>query len=190
MLSKEEFTAIETDFDDSEEFIQIANALRRGMDFVCHHNAYLVAGFLRRRGHKSLHWASGYYQCREPEDRIRHSWIKLVRDRKTVAILEFDPRQLHERGGYENDLMPSGYIPEIAGMFPVIASIVDPDLVELPDEAKGSRWVVASRDVLLRFVENHGLVPQIDFAYLDEIGTKASEEFVRFRELWNESASE
>ena len=190
MVSKKEFAAIRADFVESQEFIDIAHHYRRGMDFVCHHNAYLVAGFLQRRGHESLQWASGYYQCREPAKRIHHSWIKLARDGKTVAIFEFDPRQLYEQGGYENDLMPSGHIPEISMTISGAASIVDPDLVELPEEAKESPWVVFSREILLRYVENDDLVPQIDFADLDELGVEALEEFDVIREFLNENASE
>ena len=189
MVSKEEFVAIRADFVESQEFIDIAHDRHRGRDLVCHHNAYLVAGFLQRRGHESLHWVSGYYQCRDPEKRIHHSWIKLARDGKTVAIFEFDPRQLHEQGGYEHDLMPSGHIPEISMTVSGTASIVDPELVELPEDAKESRWVVPSGEVLRRYVENDDLVPQIDFADLDELGVKAQEEFDALREFLNENAS-
>ena len=191
MVSKEEFTAIQADFVESQEFIELAEFYRPGMDFVCHHNAYLVAGFLQRRGYESLHRATGYYQCREPEKRIHHSWIKLVRDGKIAAIFEFDPRQLHEAGGYANDPMPSGQIPEFSMTVSGTASIVDPDFVELPEEAKESRWVVSSRDVLSRYVEIDYLVPDdIDFADLDELGMEVSEEFDALLELRAETASE
>jgi len=40
--------------------------------------------------------------------------------------------------------MPSGHIPEFSMTISGIASIVDPDMVELPEEAKESRWVVPS----------------------------------------------
>ena len=191
MVSKEVFTAIQADFVESQEFIELAEYYRPGMTFVCHHNAYLVAGFLQRRGHESLHRVTGYYQCREPEKRIHHSWIKLVRDGKTAAIFEFDPRQLHEAGDYENDPMPSGQIPEFSMTVSGIASIVDPDLVELPEEAKESRWVVSSREVLSRYVEIDYLVPDdIDFDDLDELGKDVSEEFDALLELRAEDASE
>ena len=191
MVSKEVFTAIQADFVESQEFTELAEFYRPGMTFVCHHNAYLVAGFLQRRGHESLQRVTGYYQCREPEKRIHHSWIKLVRDGKTAAIFEFDPRQLHEAGGYENDPMPSGQIPEFSMSVPGIASIVDPDLVDLPDEAKESRWVVSSKEILSRYVEIDYLVPDdIDFADLDELGMEVSEEFDALLELRAETASE
>src|SRR5271165_7101480 len=129
MVSKEQFDAIHADFIESQEFLDLAHHNGRGIDFVCHHNAYLVAGFLQRHGLECLIWTCGYYQCRDPEKRIRHSWIKLDRDGRTVAILELDPLQLHEAGGYESDLMPSGRIPESSVIFGGIASIVDPDMV-------------------------------------------------------------
>ena len=190
MVSKEEFAAIQADFVESQEFIELAEYYRPDMTFVCHHNTYLVAGFLQRRGYESLHWVTGYYQCRDLEKRIHHSWIKLVRDGKTAAIFEFDPRQLHEAGGYENDPMPSGQIPEFSMTISPIASIVDPDMVELPEDAKESRWVVPSREVLSRYVEIDYLVPEIDFADLDEFGMETSEEFDILRELRDEDASE
>jgi hypothetical protein len=190
MVSKEEFAAIWDDFVMSQEFMDMAHELRRGMDFPCHHNAYLVAGFLERLGHESLRCISGYYQCRDQEKRIHHSWIKLARDGKTLAILELDPRQLHEAGGYKNDLMPSGYVPEMAMNITGIASIVDPNLVELSKEAKESPWVVSSKEVLLRYVEGVELVPEIDFADLDDLGFEAQEEFDLYRELRNENGRE
>ena len=52
MVSKEVFTAIQADFVESQEFTELAEFYRPGMTFVCHHNAYLVAGFLQRRGHE------------------------------------------------------------------------------------------------------------------------------------------
>lgn len=190
MVSKEEFGAIRADFVESQEFIQFAHDLRRGTDFVCHHNAYLVAGFLHRRGHESLQWVSGYYQCREPGKRIHHSWIKLARDGQTAAIFEFDPRQLHEQGGYENDLMPSGHIPEISMTISGAASIVDPDLVELPEDAMDSPWVVSSREVMRRYIENDDLMPQIDFADLDGLGVDALEGFDLTCEFLDDNALE
>ena len=72
-----------------------------------------------------------------------------------------------------------------------IASIVDPDMVELPEEAKESRWpVVPSREVLSRYVEIDYRVPEIDFADLDELGMETSEEFDILCELRDEDASE
>ena len=59
--------------------------------------------------------------------------------------------------------MPSGHIPEFSMTISGAASIVDPELVELPEEAKESRWVVSSREVMLRYVEDDDLVPKIDF---------------------------
>jgi len=181
---------LQADFVESQEFLDTAEEIRRDMNFICHHNAYLVAGFLQRQGHEDLRCVVGYYQCREWEKRIHHSWIKLGRDGKTVAILELDPKQLHEGGGYENDPMPSGYIPEMSMTISGIALIVDLDLVALSEDAKESRWVVSSKDVLLRYVEDDDLVPQIDFAELDEIGLEAQEEFAAFREFLSENASE
>lgn len=191
MVSKEEFAALQADFIESQEFIDIVHDRHQGRsDFVCHHNAYLVATFLQRRGHESLQWVCGYYQCREPEKRIHHSWIKLARDGKTVAIFEFDPRQLYEGGGYENDPMPSGHIPYFSMTISPVASIVDPELVELPEEAKESSWVVSSKEVLRRYVEHDDLLPQIDFAELDEIGIEALEEFEAIRDFLHDNASE
>jgi hypothetical protein len=189
MVSKEEFDSLETDFIASQEFVDIAEESRHDMKFVCHHNAYLVAGFLQRRGHEGLYCVSGYYRCRGPENRIHHSWIKLIRDEKTVAIFELDPKQLHEEGCYENDLMPSGYIPEMSMTISGAASIVDPDLVELSEATKESRWVVSSREILLRYIEDAALVPQIDFDDLDEIGIEAQEVFDEACEFRNENDS-
>ena len=74
---------------------------------------------------------------------------------------------------------------------PGIASIVDPDLVELPDEAKKSRWVVSSKEILSRYVEIDYLVPDdIDFDDLDELGMEVSEEFDALLELRAENDSE
>ena len=87
--------------------------------------------------------------------------------------------------------MPSGQIPEFSMTVSGIASIVDPDLVELPEEAKESRWVVSSREILSRYVEIDYLVPDdIDFADLDELGMEVSEEFDALLELRAEDASE
>ncbi len=105
-------------------------------------------------------------------------------------IFEFDPRQLHEQGGYENDPMPSCHIPEISMTVSGVAAIVDPDLVELPEEAKESRWVVSSRKVLGRYVEHGGLMPEIDFDDLDQLGIEAQAEFELFREFLDETDSE
>ena len=190
MVSKEEFAAIEADFIESQEFIELAEYYRPGMAFVCHHNSYLVAGFLQRRGYESLHWATGHYQCCDPDKRIHHSWIRLVRSGKIAAIFEFDPRQLHEAGGYENDPMPSGRIPEFAMTISGIASVVDPDLVELSEEAKESPWVVSSQEVISRYVEFNQVMPDIDFADLDKLGREVGEEFEVLLELRAEDASE
>lgn len=190
MVNKEEFAAIHTDFIESQEFIELAHDFRSSMDFRCHHNAYLVAAFLQRRGHEGLPCVTGYYQCREPTKRVHHTWVKLVRDGKTAAIFEFDPRQLHEQGGYEDDLMPSGHVPEFSMQLTPIVSIVDPDLVDLSEEARKSPWVVPSNKVLLRYVEDDGLVPRIDFAELDELAVEALEVFDSFREFRNENARE
>ena len=43
------------------------------------------------------------------------------------------------QGGYENDLMPSGHIPEISMTFSGAASIVDPDLVDYPRRQRNPR---------------------------------------------------
>lgn len=188
MVDKAEFAAIEADFIESQEFVDIAHEHELSVDFRCHHNAYLVAAFLQRRGHENLHWASGYYQCRDPEVRIHHSWIKLTRAGKTLAIFEYDPRQLHEKGGYEGDLMPSANVPEFSIPIPGIASIVDPDLVELPEETKESRWVVSSREILLRYVEDDDLTPDIDFDELDMIARDAMETFGYMRELLDDDS--
>ena len=190
MVSQQDFTTIHTDFIESQEFIEHAECYRPGMKFVCHHNSYLVAAFLQRRGHKGLNWVTGYYQCREPEKRIHHSWIKLVHNGQIAAILELDPHQLHEAGGYENDLMPSGHIPEFSMPFSGIASIVDPALVELSDEAKESRWIVASKDIISRYTEFNQVLPDIDFADLDELGSEVAEEYDALRELLAEDGAE
>lgn len=190
MIKKQEFAALLADFIESQEFVEIAHSNHRSVDFVCHHNAYLVAAFLQRRGYKNLHLVSGYYQCREPASRIHHSWIKLTRGGKTLAILEFDPRQLHEKGGYENDLMPSAIAPGIPIPITGTASIVDPDLVELPEEAIESKWVISSREILLRYVEDFGLLPNIDCADLDKIGVEAMEHFELIRQSIDDIESE
>jgi hypothetical protein len=190
MISKELFDAIRTDFVESQEFIELVEFYRPGMELVCHHNSYLVAGFLERRGNGNMHWVTGYYQCHDPEKRIHHSWIKLVQDGKTAAIFEFDPRQLHEAGGYDDDPMPSGQIPELSTSFPGTASIVDPKLVKLSEEAKDSPWVVSSREVISRYVEFDQVMPEIDFADLDELGREVGEEFEAFAEFRAEDASE
>jgi len=190
MISKELFDAIRADFVLSQEFLELAEFYRPGIEFVCHHNSYLVAGFLQQRGNGNLHWATGYYQCHDPEKRIHHSWIKLVQDGKTVAIFELDSCQLHEAGGYENDPMPSGYIPGFSASYSVATSIADPDLVELSEEAKESPWVVSSREVISRYIEFNEVLPDIDFADLDELGRETAEEFEAVLELRAELASE
>ena len=86
--------------------------------------------------------------------------------------------------------MPSGRIPESSVIFGGIASIVDPDMVELSQEAKESRWVVASKDVLRRYTEDIDLAPQIDFAELDRLEIEASEEFDSYREFLDENAAD
>jgi len=86
--------------------------------------------------------------------------------------------------------MPCGHIPEFSMSVSGTASIVDPDIVELPEEAKESRWVVSSREILYRYVEVDCLVPEIDFTDLDELGKEVSEEFDVLLELRAESASE
>lgn len=190
MVSKELFAAIHADFIESQEFLEHAECYRRGMKFVCHHNSYLVAAFLQRRGNACVQWVTGYYQCRESEKRIHHSWIKLVHNGQIAVILELDPHQLHEAGDYENDLMPSGHIPELSMALSGIASIVDPALVELSDEARESRWVVASKDILSRYVEFNQVLPDIDFADLDNLGTEVAEEYDALQDLVAEDASE
>jgi hypothetical protein len=179
MVSEEEFAKLHNDFISSQDFIQYAHDRQPNTDFVCHHNAYLVTFFLQRLGHEDLRWVSGYYQCSEPERRIRHSWIKLVRDRKLVAIFEFDPRQLHEKGKYEGDLMPSGYVPRFSINTSGTASIVDPDLVAVPEEEREFPWVVPSSEILLRYVEDDDLVPELDFADLDKLAVEAQQDYFR-----------
>jgi len=49
MFNKLAFAALDNDFVESQEFVEIARDRGRGSKFVCHHNSYLVAGFLRRR---------------------------------------------------------------------------------------------------------------------------------------------
>jgi hypothetical protein len=190
MLDKNAFASLRSDFIESQEFIEIAHDRRRGMNFVCHHNSYLVAGFLLRRGHESIRWVSGYYRCHESMKPVHHSWLSLTIDGQTAAIFEFDPRQLHGRGGYENDLMPSGHIPEFSMTISPIASIVDPELVDLPDDSKESQWVVESKNLLMRYVENDALAPDIDFADLDELGREAQEDFDAYREFLKEIGPE
>lgn len=187
MLNKEEFARLHADFIKSQQVVEIAHWNHRGLDFVCHHNAYLVARFLQDMGHEDLHWVTGYYQCYKPKRQIHHSWIKIARAGSTVAIFEFDPRQLYERGGYEDDLMPSGNIPEFCITISGVACIVDPDLVELPTEAMQSPWVVSSKEVLLRYVENSDLKPDLDFAELDWIGSDAREEFDLLHQFWEDA---
>jgi hypothetical protein len=86
--------------------------------------------------------------------------------------------------------MPSGHVPEFSMTISPVASIVDPELVALPEEAKESSWVVSSKEVLLRYVENDDLMPEIDFAELDEIGIEALEEFEAIRDILNDNAAE
>jgi len=80
MLDRNAFATLESDFIESQEFIEIAHDRRRGMNFVCHHNSYLVAGFLQRRGHAGIRSVSGYYRCHESVKSIRHSWLTLTID--------------------------------------------------------------------------------------------------------------
>ena len=184
IIPEELFATIHADFIDSQDFIDFAHHFYRDdVDFRCHHNSYLVAGFLQRRGHAYLQWTSGYYQCRDSALRIHHSWIKLVYNGKIAAIFEFDPMQLYERGGYDNDPMPSGNIPEFAMTTTGTASIIDPDMVDLPENEKDSRWVVSSKEVLSRYVEHDFCTPDIDFELLDAVGLDMQEEFDRFRKL-------
>ena len=190
MLDKNAFASLDTDFVDSQDFIEIAHDRRDGMNFVCHHNSYLAAGFLRRRGHDGIRWVSGYYQCHESVKSIHHSWLALTIDGKTAAIFEFDPRQLHKGGGYQNDPMPSGHIPEFSITITPIATIVDPGMVDLPDEAKDSRWVVQSKDVLMRYVEDQTLAPDINFDDLDKLALEAQEDFDACREFLKKSDPE
>jgi hypothetical protein len=190
MLDKNAFANLNLDFVESQDFIEIAHSRRRSMNFVCHHNSYLVAGFLRRRGHVGIEWISGHYRCHEPAKRIHHSWLTLTIDGNTAAIFEFDPRQLYKRGGYENDPMPSGYFPEFAITISPIASIVDPGMVDLPDESRDAQWIVQSKAVLMRYVEDEALVPDINFADLDTLGLEVQEEFDEYKKFLEESDSD
>lgn len=131
MLTAQNFLSLKKDFIASQDFIQIAHDLDRDTDFVCHHNAYLVSRFLDRLGW-NCRWTTGRYLCAPPARHVHHSWIELRSEDQTAAILEFDPRQLHGRGGYEDDPMPSGHIPELGMRTTPTAIIVSPDLVTLP----------------------------------------------------------
>jgi hypothetical protein len=142
------------------------------MTFVCHHNAYLVAGFLKQCGH-NCRWISGYYQCNPPAPPVHHSWIDVIANSRRAAIFEFDPRQLFDRGGYYEDQMPSGEIPELGIRISPIAIIVSSELVELPDDPEDLRFVVTSQEVLGRYVQDHTLALDIDFNYLDELAEKS-----------------
>jgi len=70
------------------------------------------------------------------------------------------------------------------------ASIIAPGMVDLPDDAKDSRWVVQSKEVLLRYVENEALAADIDFADLDKLGLEAQEDFDAYQEFLKESNPE
>jgi hypothetical protein len=173
MLDAHSFAKLDEDFVRSQELIGIAHDLRRDIQFVCHHNAYLVAKFLRRQGHSEIRLSSGYYQCYESSRRIHHSWLAMEVNGEAIAILEFDPRQLYEQGGYPEDLMPSGRIPELTVTITPTARIVDPDYVELTQVDKESRWVVSSKVVLARYVKDATVTPDLNREDLDDLYAEA-----------------
>jgi len=186
MLTKEQFASLKRDFIVSQDFVQIAHDVDRTVNFVCHHNAYLVAGFLKGLGH-DCRWLSGYYRCNPPAPPVRHSWIEVNADGKPAVILEFDPRQLFDRGDYEKDLMPSGEIPELKMRITPIAMIVAPGLVELPDDADELRFIVPSQEVFNRYVQNRTLTPDIDFERLDELAKESQAYYADFLEDFGDS---
>lgn len=171
MIPKEQFTAFEQDYIESQDFVQLVHDMDPTIMFVCHHNAYLVAGFLARRGH-DCRWISGYYKCNPSTRLVHHSWVEVNVDGKPAVILEFDPRQLFIQGGYENDPMPSGEVPEFEIQITPIATIVDPELVELPD-ITNELFIVASQDVLSRYVQDRTSTPDIDLDRLDKLAQEA-----------------
>ena len=157
MLSKEQVGNLARDFRDSQEFIELAHTCRRELGFVCHHNSYLIAKFLRRLGHQ-CRWISGYYRTNLPDRQISHSWIVVNLNDTLAIILEFDPRQLYLQAGYQNDLMPNGEILGLTISPPTM--IVDPELVEVPAEARDCCEIVFSRDVLGRYVQAWHILPE------------------------------
>src|SRR6185437_4384449 len=153
MLSKEQFITLDRDFVESQDFVELVGDVdvSCGRDFVCHHNAYLVAGFLNWRG-QACRWMTGRYRCKPPAPDVHHSWVEITVGGGPAVIFEFDPRQLFERGGYADDLMPSGHIPKLGMRITPVAIIVSPYVVELPDDRYGLPFVVSSQDVLDRYV--------------------------------------
>jgi hypothetical protein len=177
MLDKGTFAKLRNDFVESQEFIEFAHQRRRDINFVCHHNAYLVAGFLQRRGHADVRWITGYYKCSSPGKIIHHSWLAVTVIGRTAVIFEFDPRQLHDTAGYDDDPMPSGLVPELSITISPIATIIDPDLIDLTDELRESRFVVSSKDVLRRYVADPTHPPNIDTNDLDRLGLESQGDF-------------
>lgn len=147
------------DFILANENVQFAHDIAhnaRKIHFDCHHNSFLAIRFLKQRGHDDLQWVHGYYQCARPEDGIKHSWIALHLDSQPAIILELDARQLHTKGGYENDEMPDS----------TIALIAHPDRVSSPD---GLGCTLVSAAVFARYSPNPHYGPDVDYSQLDEL---------------------
>ena len=189
MLNQEQFAALHRDVIASQDFIQIAHDVCPSIKFVCHQNAYLVTGFLKRLGHDSR-WISGYYRCNPPAPPVHHSWIEVNANGKPALIVEFDPRQLFDRGGYKNDPMPSGGIPELTIRLTPIALIVDPELIELPDDENEMRFIVPSKEVLSRYVQDYTLTPEIDIERIDELSDESQAYYDEMLKSWGDSEKE
>ena len=92
-------------------------------------------------------------------------------------IYEYDPRQLKAAGGYEDDLMPGDEVTGLGLPFLGGAIIFDPDQVEMPDDMRELRWIVPSKEVLMRYRYDAARTPALNFDELDGIAAQAIKDY-------------
>ena len=179
-MNEHEFRSLTECLQHSHEFIDIVRDSRRGVDRVCHHNAYLIARLLEHLG-QPMEWVNGVYLCANSAKKIHHSWLATTADAPAL-IFEFDPHQLQRSADYEDDLMP-GPRSDWGVVCANTAVIVDPARVTVPQAMKEFKWIVASAEVLKRYQTDPTFRPEIDRGALDDIAADAIGTFEHFREL-------
>ena len=185
MITRDYIVQLHEDLQRSWQVVKEAHYVGQGIDFVCHHNSYIAWKYLKGIGHDRLLWRNGIYITANPATPVRHSWITLESSGSVLAVLELDPFQLRDRGGYSDDLMPDTRIGPLGIKAYGVAVIVDPALVEQPHAQISNHWIVLSAEVMARFQQDASRVPtDIDIDKLESLLLKAQAAYERNQVEW------
>jgi|GEM_PF-6464897 len=176
MIDGETFSKFLKATDEFGEFFNFVDPSANRWLRNCHQNSYLINRFLPHI-RQPVRWVNGLYRCDEGGKDIHHSWIAVYDNGDPAIIYEYDPRQLRNGGGYENDLMPGNETVGLAIDFPGAAVIVDPDKAPVPHEVGRPHWLVISKEIFDRFERDTRRTPKFsanELNAIDALSTEAS----------------